>query len=75
MDLAVMRARLRRAMDAVGDSRRDELDDLKFMAGSPDNHWQWPDDVLNTRGASSVGRAVSPRPCLTINKLPNTSGK
>jgi len=70
MDLAVMRARLRRAMDAVGDSRRDELDDLKFMAGSPDNHWQWPDDVLNTRGASSVGRAVSPRPCLTINKLP-----
>ena len=39
------------------------------MAGSPDNQWQWPQDVLATRG-SVQGQTVNARPCLTINKLP-----
>jgi hypothetical protein len=39
------------------------------MAGSPDNNWQWPQDVLATRG-SVQGQTVNARPCLTINKLP-----
>ena len=49
--MATMRSRLQMAMAAFSDSREDELDDLRFMAGSPDNQWQWPADVLATRGA------------------------
>jgi hypothetical protein len=57
------------AQAAYSDSREDELDDLRFMAGSPDNQWQWPADVLSTRG-SVQGQSINARPCLTINKLP-----
>jgi hypothetical protein len=57
------------AIAAYSDSREDELDDLRFMAGSPDNQWQWPADVLQTRG-SVQGQTINARPCLTINKLP-----
>jgi hypothetical protein len=64
-----MRARLTMAMGAYSDSREDELDDLRFRAGSPDNQWQWPADVLSTRG-SVQGQTINARPCLTINKLP-----
>ena len=64
-----MRARLRMAVSAYSDSREDELDDLRFMAGSPDNQYQWPADVLATRG-SVQGQTINARPCLTINKLP-----
>lgn len=67
--MATMRSRLQMAMAAYSDSREDELDDLRFMAGSPDNQWQWPADVLATRGAVQ-GQAINARPCLTINKLP-----
>ena len=67
--LAVMRSRFTMAMSAYSDSREDELDDLRFMAGSPDNQWQWPADVLATRG-SVQGQTINARPCLTINKLP-----
>jgi len=57
------------AVSAYSSSREDELDDLRFMAGSPDNNWQWPQDVLSTRG-SVQGQTINARPCLTINKLP-----
>ena len=67
--LATMRSRFTMAMSAYSDSREDELDDLRFMAGSPDNQWQWPADVLATRG-SVQGQTINARPCLTINKLP-----
>jgi len=67
--MATMRSRLTMAQSAYSDSREDELDDLRFMAGSPDNQWQWPADVLSTRG-SVQGQAINARPCLTINKLP-----
>jgi hypothetical protein len=67
--MATMRSRLQMAMAAYADSREDELDDLRFMAGSPDNQWQWPADVLSTRG-SVQGQSINARPCLTINKLP-----
>jgi hypothetical protein len=67
--LALARQRLEQALSAYSDSREDELDDLRFMAGSPDNQWQWPQDVLATRG-SVQGQTVNARPCLTINKLP-----
>jgi hypothetical protein len=64
-----MRSRYTMAIAAFSDSREDELDDLRFMAGSPDNQWQWPADVLATRGAVQ-GQTINVRPCLTINKLP-----
>jgi hypothetical protein len=67
--LSTMRHRFQMAMSAYSESREDELDDLRFMAGSPDNGWQWPADVLATRG-SVQGQTINARPCLTINKLP-----
>ena len=67
--LATARSRLDLAMSALSESREDEIDDLKFYAGSPDNHWQWPADVLATRGAVQ-GQTINARPTLTINKLP-----
>jgi hypothetical protein len=67
--LATARSRLDMAMSALSESREDENDDLKFYAGSPDNHWQWPADVLATRGAVQ-GQTINARPTLTINKLP-----
>jgi len=67
--LSTARSRLDMAMSALSESREDEIDDLRFYAGSPDNHWQWPSDVLATRGAVQ-GQTINARPCLTINKLP-----
>jgi len=67
--LSTARSRLTMAIAAYSESREDEVDDLKFYAGSPDNHWQWPADVLATRGAVQ-GQTINARPCLTINKLP-----
>ncbi|MCA3501782.1 MAG: hypothetical protein IOD05_00620 [Rhodobacter sp.] len=67
--LAAMRKRFEVSINAYSDSRDSELDDLKFMAGSPDNRFQWPQEVLATRGAVQ-GQTMNARPCLTINKLP-----
>ena len=67
--LSTARTRLNMAIAALSESREDEIDDLKFYAGSPDNHWQWPADVLATRGAVQ-GQTINARPTLTINKLP-----
>jgi hypothetical protein len=61
--------RMTMAIAAYSDSREDELDDLRFYGASPDNQWQWPADVLATRG-SVQGQTINARPCLTINKLP-----
>lgn len=67
--LATMRSRMQQSLSAYNESRDSELDDLKFTAGSPDNRWQWPQEVLATRGAVQ-GQTINARPCLTINKLP-----
>ena len=67
--LATARQRLSMAVGALSSSREDELDDLRFYAASPDNQWQWPADVLATRGAVQ-GQTINSRPTLTINKLP-----
>lgn len=64
-----MRSRFKMAIAAYSDTRKDQLDDLRFMAGSSDNHYQWPADVLSVRG-SVQGQTINARPCLTINKLP-----
>ena len=67
--LATMRTRLETAIAAYSESRESELDDLRFYAGSSDNQWQWPSDVLATRGSAQAATTIA-RPCLTINKLP-----
>jgi hypothetical protein len=67
--LSIARDRLAMAISAYSESREDEQDDLKFYAASPDSQWQWPADVLATRGAVQ-GQTINARPCLTINKLP-----
>ncbi len=67
--LTKMRQRLDMGVDAWSQTRQDELDDLKFAAGSSSNQFQWPQDVLTTRGAVQ-GQTIGARPCLTINKLP-----
>lgn len=67
--LDAAKSRYKLCNDALSTSREDELDDMRFMAGSPDNQWQWPADVLSTRGATA-GSTINARPCITINKLP-----
>ena len=67
--LSTARHRFQMAISTLSDSRENELDDLKFAAGNGDNQWQWPADVLGTRG-SIQGQTVNARPCLTINMLP-----
>ena len=64
--LAEARRRFKRCVDATTTNRAYQLDDIRFAAGSPDNGWQWPPDVLAKRMKDPNGS----RPTLTINKLP-----
>lgn len=53
--------RFARCQDVEDEFRRRFVDDVKFANGDPDNNWQWPDQIRNSRENDS-------RPCLTINK-------
>lgn len=65
--LATMRKRMDDAQSFTSKTRASQLDDLKFLAGSPDNGDQWPPEVMSSR----IGPGqTSPRPTLTLNKLP-----
>lgn len=64
-----MRTRMAAGEAAWSETRVAEADDLRFAAGSSDNKFQWPSDVLTTRGAVQ-GQTINARPCLTVNKLP-----
>ena len=66
--MATARKRIKIAIEATDENRKHELDDIKFAAGSPDNGWQWPAAILQSR--QNPLNAGGPRPCLTINKLP-----
>jgi hypothetical protein len=66
--LSIARKRLNIAMGATSDSREDELEDLKFAAGSSDNDWQWDAGAKATRTSPEEGVAI--RPMLTINMIP-----
>lgn len=59
------RERFKLAIDAEADNRALRLEDRKFYAGDSDNCYQWPDDIAKSRRSKE-----SPRPMLTINKLP-----
>ena len=64
--LTEARNRRRQAIDATAENRKIQMDDVKFAAASPDNGWQWPDEIRFKRMNDKNGA----RPCLTINKLP-----
>jgi len=66
--LEIARKRFALAIEAESENRATELDDLKFLAGSPDNNWQWPQDVLRVRQNAAQEGGI--QPCLTINPLP-----
>jgi hypothetical protein len=53
------RERFRRVIDWEGSFRASYLDDVRFVNGDADNHWQWPNAMYSERGD---------RPTLTINK-------
>jgi hypothetical protein len=53
------RERFRRVMDWEGQFRAQFNDDLKFVNGDSDNHWQWPATMYSDRGD---------KPSLTVNK-------
>lgn len=63
------RKRFQQAAEAEDENRVKELDDMKFLAASPDDNYQWPIEILRQR--QSPGQEGGIRPCLTINKLPS----
>lgn len=67
--LATLRDRVKAAIEAYGQSRQYQVEDMKFFAGDSDNKWQWPSEVVAVRSASQ-GQSANARPCLTVNKLP-----
>jgi hypothetical protein len=56
------RERFKRGYDFEADFRPQYLDDIKFAAGDPDNHWQWPSEVYNQRVSDT-----SKKPTMTVN--------
>ena len=64
--MVTARSRFNQAIEANGENRVSEVEDLKFAAGSSDNGFQWPEKIRNMRENDPNGA----RPVLTINKLP-----
>jgi hypothetical protein len=54
--------RFARCVDAESEFRKLFVEDMKFANGDPDNNWQWPDQIRQSRDGDR-------RPCLTINKV------
>jgi hypothetical protein len=61
--LVLARERFQRCVEFESENREKQRDDIKFVAASPDDPWQWPEAAIKERESSG-------RPCLTINKLP-----
>src|SRR5215469_616599 len=57
--LVEARERFRQVIDWEGQFRSLFNEDIKFVNGDGDNHWQWPDALYNDRGD---------RPSMTVNK-------
>lgn len=56
------RDRFKRGYEFEANFRPQYLDDIKFAAGDPDNHWQWPTEVYNARVSDT-----SRKPTMTVN--------
>ena len=68
-DPVVTRARKRfeQAVEAEDENRTKQLDDMRFLASTPDDNFQWPTEILRMR--QKPGEEGGIRPCLTINKM------
>jgi hypothetical protein len=64
--LATAKKRFQACLSAESENRESALEDTRFYAASPDNGYQWPEKIKSARENDPNG----PRPCLTINKLP-----
>jgi len=64
--LATARKRFDGCVAAHSPNRSLQLEDLRFFAASPDNGWAWPSRIKADRENDPNG----PRPCLTINMIP-----
>lgn len=65
--LKLARKRFEQAMEAEDENRGKQADDMKFLAATPDDNFQWPAEILRNRQAP--GQEGGIRPCLTINKM------
>lgn len=65
--LALAKSQFQQVIDAESVNRQYMRDDMRFRAASPDDNYQWPSELLQTRRGSNTQSA---RPCLTVNKLP-----
>lgn len=64
--LSLARRRFAYGLERSRNNRDLAVEDMRFLAASPDNGWQWPAQIKNQRETDPEG----PRPCLTVNKLP-----
>src|ERR1700744_6211976 len=60
--VAEAKERFKRSQQWESTTRERALDDLRFVNGDPDNGWQWPDEMLNSRDLDS-------KVSLTLNKV------
>lgn len=61
--LTTAKQRFEYAMERSSDNRTKARADMRFLAATPDDPWQWEDTTINARQAAG-------RPMLTINKMP-----
>ena len=58
--VTIARKRFQRALEVYGPTRRQAIEDTRFVMGDSDNGWQWPDDIRSSR-------VLDKRVCLTVN--------
>lgn len=61
--LATAKKRFESAMERSSHNRDKAKADVRFLAATPDDPWQWDEETINARKLAS-------RPTLTINKMP-----
>jgi hypothetical protein len=71
LDLA--KKRFKAAMEAESENRAKELDDLKFLASSPDDNFQWPTNVLEQR--TNANQEAGRGPASRSTSCPSTSAR
>lgn len=58
--VSLARKRFEKALEVYGPTRRQAIEDTRFVMGDSDNGWQWPDDIRSSR-------VLDKRVCLTVN--------
>ena len=58
--VTIAKKRFEKALEVYGSTRRQAVEDIRFVMGDSDNGWQWPDDIRSSR-------VLDKRVCLTVN--------